>query len=206
MPTARNNHYTPNNMIEFITGILASKTPSEAVIDLHGVGFLLSISAGTFDTIGQPGEEVTLLTRLIHREDTMELYGFATELERKIFDLLLSASGIGAKMAIKILAGMSAPELVAAISARDYKMLTSIPGLGRKRAEKLCVELEAKMGDLAVSAVPVGGAPSADAIAALEALGFSRVEAARVIREISVELKDASVDKLIRAALNILNK
>jgi len=193
-------------MIEFITGILASKTPSEAVIDLHGVGFLLSISAGTFDTIGQPGEEVTLLTRLIHREDTMELYGFATELERKIFDLLLSASGIGAKMAIKILAGMPAPELVAAISARDYKMLTSIPGLGRKRAEKLCVELEAKMGSIHVTVAPVEGRPAADAVDVLETLGFPRADAREAVRKVSEELESAPADELIRAAINLLNR
>ena len=193
-------------MIEFINGILASKSPSEAVIDVRGVGFRIAIPAGTFDALGQPGEEVTLLTRLVHRDDAMELYGFATELERVLYDRLIRASGVGPKMAIKILSGMRTSDLIEAIRMRDYKMLTSIPGLGRKRAERLCVELADALKDIDIPIAPVGMTAAVDAIDALVALGFQRSDTAKAIREVVDELGDVSADELIRETLNRLNK
>jgi len=192
-------------MIDFITGILVYKKPSKAVVDVNGVGYSFIIPISTFDELGQPGEQVTLLTHLVHRDDAMELYGFATELERELFDSLISVSGIGPRMAVKILSGMPAPQLAGAICTRDFKMLTSIPGVGRKKAEKLCIELEGTIANIHITegVIPESAAVS-DAIDALVALGFSQRDAAEVIRKAKRDVGDVPAEDLIRVALALL--
>jgi len=195
-------------MIDFIRGILAGKSPSGVVIDINGIGFSLAVPLSTYDILVQPGEEISLLTRLIHRDDTMELFGFATEFERGLFDNLIGVSGIGPKMAIKILSGMHAPDIAIAIRSRDYKLLTSIPGLGKKTAERLCIELESAISELPMP-VSTGGMEStgsADAIDALESLGFPRGQAADAVRKVSEKQGDIPAGDLVREALNILNR
>lgn len=188
-------------MFDFVRGYLAHKDPSTAVVDVGGVGFSLVIPNSTFDRLGQAGEEVTLFTRLVHREDSMDLYGFATPAERSMFDLLMSVSGVGAKLAVKILDGMRVAELAEAIRSRDHKRLTSIPGIGRKGAEKICIELETKVAKIAISTGETARGPSGDAVDALSALGFSRNEAADAIKEVLAQTDIAETSELIRAAL-----
>lgn len=195
-------------MIDFIRGTLARKLPKTAVVDVSGVGFEMSIPAGTYDRLGEPGEKVTLLTRLIHRDDTMELCGFGTDLERQVYDKLIGASGIGPTMAMKILSGMEAADLAAAIEARDYKLLTSIPGLGKKRAERLCVELKDSLSDLSFekTASAAGSTAETDAIEALTALGFGRPEAVRAVRKVASELSSPTPDEIIRKSISRLKE
>ncbi len=192
-------------MFDFVRGFLAQKQPSVAVIDVGGVGYSLTIPNSTFDSLGQTGEEVTLLTRLVHREDSMELYGFATPAERSMFDLLTGVNGIGPKLAIKILDGMRVAELAEAIRSRDHKMLTSIPGVGRKSAEKICIELEAKVAKIVISKTEAKRGATGDAVDALSALGFARNEAAQAVQAVleKKEVKDTGV--LMREALAILS-
>ena len=193
-------------MLDFIRGFLVRKSPSEVVVDVGGVGFVLQIPGTTYDSIGQPGEKVSLLAKLIHREDTMELYGFATEIERGMFDLLLGVSGIGPKMAIKILAGMGADEIAESIRSRDYKRLTTIPGLGRKKAEKICLELESKVGKLPLAKSGGVSRKLGDAVDALAALGYPRPRAAEIVREIAKETGEKKTEEIIRLALAKLAK
>jgi len=188
-------------MFDFVRGFLAQKDPSTAVVDVGGVGFSLVIPNSTFDRLGQAGEEVTLFTRLVHREDSMDLYGFATPAERSMFDLLMSVSGVGAKLAVKILDGMRVAELAEAIRSRDHKRLTSIPGIGRKGAEKICIELETKVGKIVMPATETSRGATGDAVDALSALGFPRNEAAEAIQKVLSESETADTSELIRAAL-----
>jgi Holliday junction DNA helicase RuvA len=193
-------------MIDFVSGFLVSKTPSSAVVDVGGVGFSLTISATTCGSIGQKGEQLTLFTRLIHREDAMELYGFANEFERSMFDRLTTAHGVGPKLASKILSGMPAQDLALAIRSRNINALTKIPGLGKKRAEKLCLELEDALSDLPIESAAPGMAESVDAIEALVALGFQRKDAMDAVRAAIAKLGNVPAPELVRSAMFDLKK
>lgn len=171
-------------------------------MDVGGVGFHVIIPNSTYDALGQCGEEVSIHTRLIHREDAMELYGFASTGERGMFDLLISVGGIGPKMGIKILDGMNVSELAEAIRARDYKLLTSIPGIGRKGAEKICIELETKVGKLPVAAVSGRTTGIGDAVDALAALGFPRNEASQAVQAVIEDSGSDRTEELVRKALS----
>jgi len=191
-------------MIDFINGTIARKDDGEVVVDVGGIGFRIAISAGSAEAIGQAGEEVRLLTWLLHKEDSMELFGFASEGERKLFGALLSVNGVGPRMALNILSGMPPEELVSAIVRKDYGALTSIKGLGRKRAEKICFSLDGSLDDIDIDA-GAGGAVR-DAVDALVALGFPGSDSSRAVREASNAAGESSADALIRMALDILRK
>ncbi|HHS49757.1 MAG TPA: Holliday junction branch migration protein RuvA [candidate division Zixibacteria bacterium] len=192
-------------MIDFIRGYIAKIGENFVVIDVAGVGYYIAISSNTAQEIGQAGEEAMILTRLLHREDSMELFGFATEPERQLYDALISVSGIGPKMAMSILSGIGAEEFVCAVANRDFKMLATIKGLGKKRAEKLCFELEGALDGIQVATSPRGGA-SVDAIDALVALGYSRAEAGQAVRDAAQIVGDSNADALIKTALSIIRK
>ena len=191
-------------MIDFINGVIARKGDGEVVVDVGGIGFRIAISAGSAEAIGQAGEEVRLLTWLLHKEDSMELFGFASEGERKLFGALLSVNGVGPRMALNILSGMPPEDLVSAIVRKDYGALTSIKGLGRKRAEKICFSLDGSLDDIDIDA-GAGGAVR-DAVDALVALGFPGSDSSRAVREASNAAGESSADALIRMALDILRK
>lgn len=192
-------------MFDFVKGYLAKKSPSEAVIDANGVGYALRIANSTFDNLGTTGEEVTLFTRLVHRDDAMELYGFATEGERGMFDLLTGVSGIGPRLAIKILDGIRVAELAEAIRSRDHKRLTSISGVGRKSAEKICIELETKVAKIAISQTETARGTTGDAVDALAALGFARNEAAEAVQKVLEKGDAEDTGAIVREALAILS-
>ncbi len=192
-------------MIDFVEGYIAKIGANFVVIDVSGVGFYVKVSSLTTSNIGCEGESVRLLTRLIHKEDSMELYGFASESERSLYDALLSVGGIGPKMAMTILSGMAVDELVSAIVRKDYKTLASIKGLGKKRAEKLCFELEEKLAKIEIAS-GAEKSPVRDAADALIALGYSPLDANRGVREAREIIGEANADALIRMALEILRK
>ena len=200
-------------MISHLRGKLVQKTPTEIVIDVNGVGYLVNIPLSTFEKIDKLDGEVNILTYLHVREDAMVLFGFATEAEREIFRMLISISGIGPKIAQGILSGISTNELREAVLINNIDALTSISGVGRKTAERIILELKNKLGKLEVVESTV--TPSSrqlkarsEAVIALMSLGFNRTSAEQAIRTVLSEStsKDLSVEELIKRALHHTNK
>jgi Holliday junction DNA helicase RuvA len=199
-------------MIEYIEGILAAKEAVTAVVDVGGVAFAVHISLHTYDELPHTGERVRLLTYLHVREDAMQLYGFAHPEERRIFRQLQSISGIGARMALNILSGISPDDLRLRVSNGDIGALTRIPGIGKKTAERIVVELRdnfAKGLDESERAAAGGRLSVRDeAMMALQALGYSRAVAEKAVTGGSSSLPEGTVadaSDLIKAALRQLN-
>jgi Holliday junction DNA helicase RuvA len=196
-------------VISRLSGTIVSKSPTDVVIDVHGVGYALSIPLSTYGVLGETGTQATLCTHLHVREDVLQLYGFATEAERDLFRLLLGVNGIGPKMAQGILSGIPATELKSHIAAGNAGALTAIPGVGRKIAERLIVELRDRIGRLEPSSTLLAGATSdqsrlrSEALLALTALGFQRAAAEKALRDALHESPDAeaSVESLVKASL-----
>jgi Holliday junction DNA helicase RuvA len=197
-------------MISFLRGKLIESLPGLAVIDVNGVGYEAQIPMSTFAALPAPGSEVRLHTQLIVREDAHSLYGFATRPERDMFRLLINTvSGIGPKIALSALSGMSVTALRAAVAARDIKALSSISGVGKKTAERIVVELGDKVGVTAGAGVPgpagalaPGDSRANDAVLALMALGYKQPDAQEAVRGVQALLgADAPVEDLVRASL-----
>jgi Holliday junction DNA helicase RuvA len=193
-------------MIASITGILKTKTPTEVLIEVNGMGYTVSIPFSTFETLGVPGSTVTLLTHLHVREDALQLYGFAGETELMLFKMLISVTGIGPRIAQGILSGIPAADLREYILQGNIAALTAIPGVGRKTAERLVVELRDKVTrvDPAASIQSVGKDDArAQALLALTSLGYTRQVAERAIRAAVAESNGASpsLEQLIKDAL-----
>jgi len=190
-------------MIGRIAGKLLAKHPPQILVDVQGVGYELDVPMSTLYQLPATGTDVTLLTHLIVREDAHMLYGFATESERALFRKLLKISGVGARIALAVLSGMSVADLRDAVSRQETGRLTKIPGIGKKTAERLLLELKDKL-DIAVIAVrsETEGA-GADVVNALLALGYSDKEAQFAVRNIDGGL---SVTEGIRQALKALSK
>jgi holliday junction DNA helicase RuvA len=200
-------------MIARLTGVLLEKRPPWLVVDVAGVAYELEAPMSTFYRLPECGEAVVLRTHLVVREDAHLLYGFALEGERRLFRELLKVNGVGARLALAMLSGLEPEALVAAVQAGEVNRLVAIPGIGRKTAERLIVELRDRIGaglegvPVAVPAgvpAPVGGEedPVADAVAALIALGYKPVEASRYVQ--AAAEPGMSREALIRAALKAL--
>jgi holliday junction DNA helicase RuvA len=190
-------------VIARIAGRLIAKQPPQIVVDVNGVGYELNVPMSTLFQLPATGTEVTLLTHLVVREDAHLLYGFATENERALFRQLLKISGVGARTALAVLSGMSVADVKQAVSHQDSGRLTKIPGIGKKTAERLLLELKDKL-DIAVVAVQAEGASSgSDVVTALLALGYSDKEAQFAIKHLEAGL---SVTEGIRQALKVLSK
>ncbi len=195
-------------MISRLRGTLVSRTPSEVVIDVGGVGYQLSVPLSTSELLEGVRGETVLLTHLHVREDTLQLYGFATDAERETFRLLLGVNGVGPKLALGILSGIRVAELRSAIARGNTAILSSIAGVGRKTAERLVVELRSKVTDDAPSAhlVPSSSAQlkvRSEAIVALMSLGHHRASAEKAVRSAVTETPGAefTVEELVRKAL-----
>ncbi|MEJ2423033.1 MAG: Holliday junction branch migration protein RuvA [Candidatus Thiodiazotropha sp.] len=196
-------------MIGRLRGEIAVKQAPHLLLDVQGVGYELEAPLSTFFNLPDVGQSVSLLTHLIVREDAHVLYAFGSETERSLFRSLLKVSGVGAKMALAILSGMSAEEFTRCVETDDVTTLVRLPGIGRKTAERLIIEMRdrlTKLGDTpGVVLTPVSGvsAPppsaSSDALAALVALGYKSQEAQRMIKAVEVEGMES--EALIRAAL-----
>jgi Holliday junction DNA helicase RuvA len=196
-------------MIASLRGTLLSKSATELLVDVNGVGYSVNISLSTYEKIGEVNSAVTLLTYLHVREDALQLYGFATEEERHLFKLLIAVSGIGPRMAQTILSGISTTDLVNYVSEGNHFALMRIPGVGKKIAERLVVELREKISKVETpSSLPPASTPAqttvrSEALLALVSLGFNRVVAEKALRAAIQEMngKDTSVEMLIKAAL-----
>ena len=200
-------------MISHLEGKLIHKSPTELVIDVGGVGYLVSIPLSTYERIEDRNGTVRVLTYMHVREDTMQLFGFASEAERSMFRMLLSVSGIGPKMAQGILSGLSTDEIKTAITGGDLTTLTSISGVGRKTAERLIVELRDKVAKTeALEPIPASTGQQlkarAEAVSALMSLGHSRASAESAIRAVLKEEsdKEISIEELIKRALRHASK
>jgi Holliday junction DNA helicase RuvA len=196
-------------MIASLHGTIVRKSPTEIVIDVRGVGYGVSIPLSTFEVLGDLNTQVSLFTYLHVREDALQLFGFVSEEERNLFKLLISVTGIGPKMGQSILSGISGAELRNAIIQGNSAMLTSVPGVGRKLAERLVLELRDKIGKVSPGSSLLAASTEAqtqirsEALLALTSLGYNRAAAERAIR---LAIKDnssveASIELLIKAAL-----
>ena len=192
-------------MISRITGILIEKNPPEVVVDVGGVGYEIAVPMSTFYPLPAIGERVSLHTQLIVREDAHLLYGFATHSERAAFRQLLKISGVGPKVALAVLSGLSVNDLASAIATQDAARLTKIPGIGKKTAERLLLELRDKFQTSgAISSTDSAAVSDSDDILnALIALGYNEREAQFAIKQMP---GDVAVADGIRQALKILSK
>ena len=197
-------------MYAFLAGTLVDKKTTEAVLDVGGVGYRLLIPASSYDALPDEGRPARLLTTFVVREDALVLYGFATDAERTAFETMTAVSGVGPKLALAALSAMSPAELRDTVVAGDAGLLTRIPGVGKKTAERLVVELRDRFAALdgleTVGALgggdDAGAAARADARAGLEALGLSRAEAERRLRKaIRANPGPQSAETLLRMAL-----
>ncbi len=173
-------------MIGRLTGILLEKNPPQILLDVQGVGYEVDVPMSTFYNLPDMGARVTLYTHLVVREDAHLLYGFLTENERRAFRLLTRISGIGAKMALAVLSGLSVAELAQAVTMQESGRLTKIPGIGKKTAERILLEMKDKLGADLTSTVGVHRAApaSSDVLHALLALGYSDKEAVAAVKEL----------------------
>lgn len=192
-------------MIDQIKGKLIKKKPTYIVVETHGIGFKISIPLSSYKSIGNPEEEIHILTYLHVREDNLQLYGFATEDERQLFQLLISVSGIGPRVAQGILSGISTSDFRQAIMRQDLTALTMAPGVGKKTAERLILELREKIGDetLKVKEVPssLSAAMGEEAILALVSLGYRRQQAQRAVQRVFQDHRDLTIEEVLRLAL-----
>ena len=192
-------------MIGRISGILLDKTPPLALIDCNGVGYECEVPMSTFYLLPQVGDKVTLLTHFVVREDAQLLFGFGTHQERLMFRQLLKVNGIGAKSALAILSGLSIDELIQAVSLQEAGLLTRVPGIGKKTAERLLLELKDKFTlDSALSIKGSGiTSISQDVLNALIALGYNERESLNAIKSLDINL---TVNDGIKQALKYLSK
>jgi len=197
-------------MIAHLRGRLLSKHPNQAVIETSGgVGYDVTISVPTFAELSQVGTEVSLHIYTHVREDTLALYGFGRPEEKHLFEKLLTVSGIGPKLAITILSGMAADEMVGAIRGNDVARLTRIPGIGRKTAERMVLELRDKLppqGADAVKEIPSLTAVEEDVLSALTNLGYQQAAAEKAVATVARKGKGESFDAMFRDALGMLSK
>ena len=192
-------------MIGRIQGTLVSVHPPRLLVDCQGIGYEVDVPMSTLYQLPQAGQKITLLTHFQVREDAQQLFGFATETEREAFRQLIKISGVGSRTALAVLSGMSVNELAQAIAMQEAGRLTQVPGIGKKTAERLCLELKGKLApDLGI----VGGKPqaieaSSEVLQALLALGYSEKEAHLALKQIP---PDTTVSDGIRMGLKYLSK
>ncbi len=196
-------------MIAYLRGQILSKSPNAVVLDCNGVGYELAISVTTYTELGDLGAEARLHVHTHVREDALLLFGFAEPTEKRLFEKLLTISGIGPKLAITVLSGISADRLVGAIRSGDHATLTKIPGIGKKTAERVVLELKDKLDDLAGFTAageivrPSLGATAEDVLSALVNLGYPRPIAQKAVESAA---KDSAVssdfERLFRAAMS----
>ena len=188
-------------MIGRLTGTLSDKNPPEVVVDCHGVGYEVSVPMSTFYNLPAVGEKITLLTHFVVREDAQLLYGFGTAPEREAFRLLIKVSGVGPRMALAVLSGMAVAELAQVVTLQETARLVKVPGIGKKTAERLLLELKGKFGADIGTRDSVGSDNQGDILQALMALGYSDKEAAAALKALPAEV---GVSEGIKLALKAL--
>jgi len=198
--------YNIPSMIAHLRGKLLSKQPNQAIVEAAGVGYDVTITVPTYSDLPSVGTEVALNIHTHVREDQIALYGFLQPSEKKLFEKLISVNGIGPKLAITILSGMAAESMIGAIRGNDIARLTKIPGIGKKTAERMVLELRDKLptqDSLTISAIPSLSAVEEDVLSALINLGYQRAAAERSLLIIN---KSQPFDAMFREALGVLSK
>ncbi len=201
-------------MIAYLAGKLLEKQANTAIVDVGGVGYEVSIPLTTFYELGEPGSDVELRIYTAVREDAIQLFGFKTLRERDLYLKLISVQGIGPKSGIAMLSGMNADEIIAALRSNNLAKLTSIPGVGRKTAERMVIELRDKVGDLGAGTPADPGSSTSlpsdavfdDALSALVNLGYQKAAAEKALNQAAQEGTENTVQKLLRRALQLLAK
>ncbi len=203
-------------MISFLSGTILEKASNTVIVDVSGVGYEVTVPLSTYYELGEKGEPVELRIFTYVREDTLQLFGFKSRREKALYLKLLSVQGIGAKSGIAMLSGMNADEIMLAIRTDDLARLTSIPGVGRKTAERMVIELRDKLDDISISDLPktadkMGAAESGnevfeDAYSALINLGYQPKAAKKALRAAVDEGTEMTVQKLLRRGLQLLAK
>ncbi len=196
-------------MIGRIYGTIIEKQPPQLLVDVQGVGYEVDAPMSTFYQLPNLGEVVSLHTHLVVREDAQLLYGFASLAERSLFRILIKISGVGPKLALTILSGMNANEFIVCVQDNDAAALVRLPGVGKKTAERLIIELRDKLKDqdigssaspsVGMNSAPAASSPVADAVSALVALGYKAPEASRMVR--ALETTDLGTEDIIRLSL-----
>jgi Holliday junction DNA helicase RuvA len=186
-----------------VQGILVEKNFPQVIVSCNGVGYEIDVPMSTFYPLPRAGEEVTLLTHMVVREDAHLLFGFLTVAERTAFRQLLKISGVGPKVALSVLSGLSVDDLSGAVAAEDAGRLTKIPGIGKKTAERLVLELRDKLPKVTSAVRAEGSAAGGDVVNALLALGYNEREAQAAVKQLPAELPLADA---IRQALKLLAK
>jgi Holliday junction DNA helicase RuvA len=190
-------------MIGRISGTLIAKHPPQVLVDVQGVGYEIDVPMSSLYELPEIGKQVTLLTHMVVREDAQLLYGFVSDAERHAFRELIRVSGVGPRIALAVLSGLSVEQLQQAVTTQESGLLTRVPGIGKKTAERLILELKGRLGQAVGSATASTGSGSADVINALLALGYSEREALSAAKGVPV---GTSVSEGIKAALKQLAK
>ena len=190
-------------MIGRLSGVLLEKNPPQVLVDVHGVGYEVDVPMSTFYNLPANGERVTLLMHFVVREDGQFLYGFASEEERFAFRQLIKISGVGARMALAVLSGLSVGDLAQTIARQEAGRLVKVPGIGKKTAERLLLELKGKLAEALPSSAPAADDSQHDILNALLALGYNDREAAVAMKSLSAGV---STSEGIRQALRLLSK
>jgi holliday junction DNA helicase RuvA len=198
-------------VIARLAGSLLEKNPGRLVVDVQGVGYDVQVPLSTFYVVGEPGASVSLRVHTHVREDVIALYGFATSLEQDLFERLISISGIGPKLALSVLSGIETPDLLRAIRAQDVARLTAIPGVGKKTAERIGLELKDRLPASLQAAADTAKPPPedqqrADLLSALLNLGYQRGAAEQAIDKEMQAAPDSTFEQALRAVLRALMK
>ena len=198
-------------MIAFLRGRIVDKQPNRIIIDIQGVGYDVHVPLSTFYEIGEVGTDIALRVHTHVREDALQLYGFLTELERQLFERLIAISGIGPKLAVAVLSGMDPRDLVTAVQRADIARLTGIPGVGKKTAERIVLELKDRLTQIVMPAAAdtaplASGADRlrADLLSALQNLGYHRPQAEKAIEAAVKSMTDATFEQALKSALREL--
>ena len=195
-------------MIAFIKGTLTEKKPTHVTVDVQGVGFQLGIPLSSFKALGEVGDQVYVYTYLHVREDTLQLYGFASKEELDLFVMLISVSGVGPRLAQGILSGIAVRAFKQAVRNQDVIALTAAPGVGKKTAERLVLELREKIGDVEADrseGIPMTATPEAEeAVLALISLGYKRPKALQAVQRVIQQQGMLSVEETVRQALRMM--
>jgi Holliday junction DNA helicase RuvA len=191
-------------MIGFLTGKIILSKPTQILLDVNGVGYAVNISINTFEKISEK-EIVSLFIHTSVKEDSITLFGFFTQSEKEMFELLISISGIGPKVSLGILSGISIDDLKDAISNGNISRLIAIPGIGRKTAERVVLELRNKVDSIKADGSIKEASPKDEAVSALATLGYQRQNSEKIVRDLVSENQNYSLEELIRKALSMLN-
>jgi len=197
-------------MIAFLRGRVLDKQPNRLVIDVNGVGYELYVPLSTYYDIGDVGTEIVLRVHTHVREDALQLYGFLTTLEQQLFERLIAINGIGPKLAVSVLSGIDSNELVTSIQRADVARLTRIPGIGKKTAERIVLELKDRLADVARPAAGDGSEPPQvdhareDLVSALENLGYHRPLAEKAVDAVRARAGSAPFEDALKGALREL--